>query len=226
MQRKRARAPIDPNLSADQQKAFERFLELKGVAAEQFLAFLLRGENRALVELLLAKVAAEPTAQEQERETKRKQQISQAELPAREPIFIPLALLSQQQIGSLEAICQYLRDTRALTYTQIGTLLNRDPRTVWTSCSKAKQQEGQEASKQRGKQVPTRAEFSVPLAIFADRRLSILEATVVHLREDLGYKPFQIAELLQRDQRVVATIWHRVKRKRAATNTNRTEVGR
>lgn len=175
-------------LSADQERALEKLLREKGVGASELLATLLRDENKAVL----------------------------GQLVAQTQITVPLTLISQQQIGSLEAICRHLRNTRTFTYAQIGRLLGRDARTVWASCSKANAS-GAQITMEHGA-------VQIPLAVLADEQLSILEAVVVHLREDLGYKPFQIAELLDRDQRVVATIWQRAMRKRALASTDRTEV--
>ena len=172
------------SLSDDPREILRRLLQEKGIREEDLASFLVR-EKDELQRIL--------------------QRIS------REEIRIPLTLISQQQLRSLEAICQYLRDTRALTYAQIATLLNRDPSTIWTSCSVA-DKSGIKLS------IPA-DDFSIPLKILADRKLSVLESVVVYLREH-GYKPFQIADLLKRDQRVIATVWQRAQRKRRATGSD------
>ena len=163
-------------LSADQHRAFELILEKNGLHTKSAWKWIAEQEEQALSLLF--------------------KQIPKTSLS------IPITLLSQKQSGSLEAICRYLRDTRALTYAQIGRLLNRDPQTILTSCQRAQ------------KLKLSANDFSVPLAIFADRTLSVMESAVVYLRTELNYKPFQIAELLQRDQRMIATVWQRAIRKR------------
>lgn len=45
---------------------------------------------------------------------------------------IPSYILRDRTLKVLEAIVEYLKDQRGLTYRQIGRLLNRDERTIWT----------------------------------------------------------------------------------------------
>ena len=127
------------SLSDDPREILRRLLQEKGIREEDLASFLVR-EKDELQRIL--------------------QRIS------REEIRIPLTLISQQQLGSLEAICQYLRDTRALTYAQIATLLNRDPSTIWTSCSVA----DKSGIKLR---IPA-DDFSIPLKILSHPKTIIL----------------------------------------------------
>lgn len=54
---------------------------------------------------------------------------------------------------------------------------------------------------------------NIPTFIFRDRTLAALEATVVYLRDTLGYNYAQIARLLNRDDRTIWTTYQRAKKK-------------
>mgnify|MGYP001615987131 CR=1 FL=1 len=56
----------------------------------------------------------------------------------------------------------------------------------------------------------------VPTYIFKNRKFGILEAVIVYLKEEKNLKFREIARILQRDERNVATLYHRAKKKEAA----------
>ncbi|MBI1969360.1 hypothetical protein HYS48_01585 [Candidatus Woesearchaeota archaeon] len=56
-------------------------------------------------------------------------------------------------------------------------------------------------------------EVYIPTRIFQDRRLSVLEALVLHLKEKEGLNFHTIAVLLNRDDRTIWTVYHRAKKK-------------
>ena len=53
-------------------------------------------------------------------------------------IWIPSNVLRDNSISVLEAIVEFLKDKKSLTYHQIGELINRDERNVWTVYQRAK----------------------------------------------------------------------------------------
>ncbi len=56
-------------------------------------------------------------------------------------------------------------------------------------------------------------EISVPIAIFDDRRLGVLECLVRYLRDTLKLRNTDIAKILNRDDRTIWTVYSRVKQK-------------
>ena len=42
-----------------------------------------------------------------------------------------------RRLGALEALVVYLHEVEGLSFAQIGVMLNRDPRTIWNSYSRA-----------------------------------------------------------------------------------------
>jgi len=55
-----------------------------------------------------------------------------------ENINIPCSILNDRNVAVLEAITEYLKDKKGLTYHEIALLLNRDDRTIWTCYYRAK----------------------------------------------------------------------------------------
>ncbi len=114
---------------------------------------------------------------------------------------IPLSIFSAGLSG-LQAIVRYLREEGLLPFREIARLLNRSPQTVWTSYHQARSAEFRF----------TEGGLRVPLAIFAGRRLSILESLVTHLRS-LGFSNAETARLLRLDPRTTWTVASRARKK-------------
>ncbi|MFH1133548.1 MAG: hypothetical protein V1735_03595 [Nanoarchaeota archaeon] len=55
---------------------------------------------------------------------------------------------------------------------------------------------------------------SIPIAVLQDRKVKVLEAIVEYLKDIQGLTYHEIAELLNRDDRTIWTVYSRVKRKR------------
>ena len=58
-----------------------------------------------------------------------------------------------------------------------------------------------------------KAEINIPLSIFDDRRLGVLESLVLYMRDTLSLKNSEIAKLLNRDDRTIWTVYNRVNKK-------------
>ena len=56
--------------------------------------------------------------------------------------------------------------------------------------------------------------LDIPLKILQDRTVAVLEAIVEYLREEKDLRYSEIAELLNRDQRTIWTVYSRAKAKR------------
>ena len=51
---------------------------------------------------------------------------------------IPLRILRDRDVAVLESIAEYLVNEKKMKYSEIGKLLNRNQRTIWTVCNRAK----------------------------------------------------------------------------------------
>ena len=47
--------------------------------------------------------------------------------------YIPVSALTNRKLGVLESVVKYLKENYELNYSEIGRLLGRDPRTIWTA---------------------------------------------------------------------------------------------
>ena len=53
-------------------------------------------------------------------------------------ILIPLSVFLDRSVSVLEAVSEYLKDSKKFSYHEIAVLLNRDDRTIWTCYNRAK----------------------------------------------------------------------------------------
>ncbi len=60
--------------------------------------------------------------------------------------------------------------------------------------------------------------LDIPLRILQDRTVAVLEAIVEYLKEERDLRYSEIAELLNRDQRTIWTVYSRAKKKRKKSN--------
>ena len=51
--------------------------------------------------------------------------------------YIPVSALTNRKLGVLESVVKFLKENYELNYSEIGRLLGRDPRTIWTAYSRA-----------------------------------------------------------------------------------------
>ena len=93
-----------------------------------------------------------------------------------------------------------------MNYKEIASKLKRDQRTIWAAYKKA-------SEKMKEPMEIKETKMFLPISIFKDERLTILESTIIYLREK-GMKYSEIAKLLERDQRNIWTIYSRAIRKR------------
>ncbi len=61
------------------------------------------------------------------------------DIPNMPAMQIPLLVLRDRGLSVLEAIVEYLKDEKRLTYQEIALMLNRNDRTVWTCYNRAKE---------------------------------------------------------------------------------------
>jgi hypothetical protein len=57
-------------------------------------------------------------------------------------IKVPLSAIRDRELGVLESLSLYLKETLNLRYCQIARLLHRDQRTIWTAVSRARKKIG------------------------------------------------------------------------------------
>jgi hypothetical protein len=121
-------------------------------------------------------------------------------------LVVPNTIFFDDKLAILEAIVQYLKEVKKLNYKEIGTVLERDQRNIWTVYSRVK--------KKQTKPVSERPSLFIPVSILKDRSLSGFEVIVEYLKEQEKLSFHEIGSLLHRDERNIWTVYHRAKIKR------------
>ena len=127
------------------------------------------------------------------------------EFYSEEEISIPLSIFSKE-LGALESTVKYLKENLSMTYKEISEYLGRNERTIWTAYKKAseKHKEGYKLKEN---------DLEISISIFLNKNLTVLESLVLYLKEK-GMNYSEIAELLDRDQRNIWTIWNNARIKK------------
>jgi DNA-directed RNA polymerase specialized sigma24 family protein len=118
-------------------------------------------------------------------------------------ISIPCNIFGEGLSG-LEAIVKYLKDIKELSYSEISKILNRDPRTIWTTYNKIKNK------KIRKTQNINKYNFST--RIIRNRELSVLESVSLFLRKK-GLTIKEISIELSRNNKTIWTALNRAEKK-------------
>ena len=121
---------------------------------------------------------------------------------------LPIEVFDNDSLSALETVTKYLKEELNLRFKDIAIILNRNQKTVWDAYRNArnKMELKFKIKKNNG--------FSVPSYVFKDRSVSFLEALVEYLKDNLDLRYCQIASFLNRDDRTIWTVYHRVKIKR------------
>jgi DNA-binding CsgD family transcriptional regulator len=137
-------------------------------------------------------------------------------------ILIPLSILKNN--SSLEAIVCYLKDIQNLNYSQIASILNRDPRTIWVTYSNSKKKKislhlddnlaeySDSSHSDFLKSVHRNLnafKILLPAKIFESRKFSVLESIVLYLKTNHALSFNQIAALLGKNYRTIWTVYKR-----------------
>ena len=122
-------------------------------------------------------------------------------------ININCSVLQDRSISVLEAISEYLKDKKGLSYHEIAILLNRDDRTIWTCYSRAKKKR---PAAPKAKPI----NIAVPSSTLRDRTVSVLESIAEYLMDSRGMSYHEIAVALNRDDRTIWTCYARARAKR------------
>ncbi len=116
--------------------------------------------------------------------------------------FVPLSVFSDRKFSGLQALVAYLKEQRKYTFSKIARVLGRDPRTIWATYAQAKN---------RGKITVGKTDTYIPLSLFKNRQISILEHLVLFLKKE--YTLTEISRLLRRSPTTISTALGRAKDK-------------
>ncbi len=116
-------------------------------------------------------------------------------------ISVPLSLF-KGKVHPTAVLCKYLKQEKKLSHQEIGALLNRDQRSVWTACKRAKKYT-----------ISTHEKYHIPLSLFKNRSLSILEHIVLFLHHTYKLSNKDIATLLNKSANSIAVLHKRAREK-------------
>lgn len=120
-------------------------------------------------------------------------------------LLIPCAIFNTE-LTTLQTLCKYLKENLSYNFTKISILLNRNPRIIWRAYNLAKKRLPE-------KIIITDFLKTVPISIFSNREMSIMENMVAYLKEKNRMKYSDIAKILKRDDRTIWTVYNRAKKK-------------
>ena len=121
-------------------------------------------------------------------------------------IQIPVEIFAGE-LSPAEALCKYLKENKKMKFSEISRLINRDERTVWTNYIHANEKKKKKIYIEK-----TEKKILISVNIIANRRLSVLESIVKHLKDE-RFRNIEIAEMLGKDQRNISTLYLRAKKK-------------
>lgn len=119
---------------------------------------------------------------------------------------LPVDIFNNKKLSSLEAICKYLKENENFSFYQIAEILNRDNKTAWGTYDKAKK-------KLSSKFVINEPKYFIPISIFKNRKLGVLELICLYLKDNYGLTYHQIAVMLNRNDRTIWSSYNKAKGK-------------
>jgi len=111
-------------------------------------------------------------------------------------LYVPLSIFADRRLGVLEALVKFMVENNGMSYNEIANILKRDNRTIWTTYHKAIKK-----STSVFKELPG---YMIPVNIFAERKMGVLEVLAKYCKVTLNMTNCEIAKIIKRDNR---TIW-------------------
>ena len=123
-------------------------------------------------------------------------------------VKIPISIFNDQ-LSPLDTVVKYLKENLNFDFNKISAKLNRSNKTIWQAYD--------DAIKKSPENMEIKASpYYFDISILSERKLSILELVVEHLKEKYSLPLHEIAVLLQRDDRTIWTVYSRAKKKRGS----------
>lgn len=126
-------------------------------------------------------------------------------------VMLPLTIF-QQNLKSIEAITVYLVDIKGFTPEEVSLSLNKDKKVIKQAYENAKLKLNRQLNEKELEE-GNKHEIYVPLMIFKQRKLSMLESLVKYLKESHNLKYVQIGEIFKLNQRTIWTLYNRSTKK-------------
>ena len=117
---------------------------------------------------------------------------------------IPVDVFNDK-LGCLEAATKYFKENVDLSFKKIAELVGRSNAAIINSYAKAKLKFPESF-------IP-KSDLLIPVEIFTNKRLSILENLVVYLKDERCFRFREIGKLIKRNEKTIWTVYNRVKKK-------------
>lgn len=119
---------------------------------------------------------------------------------------IPISAFQNKKLSGLECSVKYMKENLEMKNINIARMLNRSDKTTWITYQNA-------TKKYPLKFITTNNEFAIPISLFADRRLGILEHLIVYLREQENMANNEISSLLSLKYSTIASAYSTARKK-------------
>ncbi len=129
-------------------------------------------------------------------------------------LSIPASIFNNQ-LSPLENVALYLNVRLRFSQTQIANILKRDHTTIWTTLEHASRKISKSMYEEMLKE---QEKILIPIKIFSNRKLSILESLSIYVKNKFGLSYHQIALLLGKNDRTIWTVVNRGRRKLGKIN--------
>ena len=128
---------------------------------------------------------------------------------------IPTEIFRLYPLAVLESIVIFLKNEKNLNFSEIGILLSRDQRNIWTVYNRANKKlaSAQLQPVEPNTKLSILEYIQIPTEIFRFYSLAVLESIVVYLKDERYLSFSDIAMLLGRDQRNIWTVYSRARAK-------------
>ena len=125
-------------------------------------------------------------------------------------VSIPASVFNNP-LSPLENVVLYLNLHLRLSQTEISNLLNRDHTTIWTTLENARKKIKE--SKYNELIAKLDEKILIPVSVFSNRKLSILESLSIYIKEKYDMNYHQIALILGKNDRTIWTVVNRGRKK-------------
>ena len=125
-------------------------------------------------------------------------------------INVPLTIFAGKR-NPAEALCLFLKEHKKLTNQKIAEVLSRDSRSIWGTYQRAKKRNKNNNNLQNHQ---VSEKYSIPLQLFSNRSLSLLEHIILYLHQVHQLTNPQIAKLLERSPNSIAVLYKRAREKK------------
>ena len=125
-------------------------------------------------------------------------------------LSLPSCIFDNSSLSALETIVKYLKEHKDLRFTNIAKLLNRDQRAINTTYRVSKKKMLLPLQIKESK-------YHIPVSLFANRELSVLENLVSYLKQEHSLSYRKIGLVLRRNERTIWTTYQRAIKKQGGT---------